>query len=59
MNNDQPHWFWGPVFARKSLYGQVILASIFINIFALVSAFYIMTVYDRVIPNDATESLTA
>jgi ATP-binding cassette subfamily C protein LapB len=38
---------------------QVILASVFINLFALVSAFYIMTVYDRVIPNDAMESLLA
>ena len=59
MNNERPHWFWGPVLARKGLYAQVIIASIFINLFALVSAFYIMTVYDRVIPNDATESLTA
>lgn len=59
MSNERPHWFWGPVLTRKGLYAQVIIASIFINLFALVSAFYIMTVYDRVIPNDATESLTA
>ena len=38
---------------------QVILASVFINLFALASAFYIMTVYDRVIPNEAMESLLA
>lgn len=55
----QPHWFWGPVLARKGIYTQVILASVFINLFALVSAFYVMTVYDRVIPNDAVDSLTA
>jgi ATP-binding cassette subfamily C protein LapB len=32
-------------------------ASAFINVFALVSAFYVMIVYDRIIPNNATESL--
>ena len=53
------HWFYGPVFKAKSIYFQVILASILINIFALASSLYIMTVYDRVIPNNATESLIA
>lgn len=53
------HWFFGPVLRNKSLYLQVIVASVFINSFALVSAFYIMTVYDRVIPNNATETLIA
>ena len=53
------HWFFGPVLRNKSLYLQVIAASVFINSFALVSAFYIMTVYDRVIPNNATETLIA
>ena len=53
------HWFFGPVLRHKSIYLQVILASVFINLFALASAFYIMTVYDRVIPNNATETLIA
>ena len=53
------HWFFGPVLRHKSIYLQVILASVFINFFALASAFYIMTVYDRVIPNNATETLIA
>ena len=53
------HWFFGPVLRNKSLYIQVVIASVFINSFALVSAFYIMTVYDRVIPNNATETLIA
>lgn len=51
------HWFFGPVLACRSIYGQVIAASVFINIFALTSSLYIMTVYDRVIPNHAIESL--
>ena len=32
---------------------------VFINIFALVTAFYIMTVYDKILPNFATNSLIA
>ncbi len=53
------HWFFGPILRNKKLYLKVMLASIFINVFALVSAFYIMIVYDRVIPNNAIESLIA
>ena len=59
MNKLGGHWFWSAVKSQRSQYIQVIVASIFINIFALVSAFYVMTVYDRVIPNDARESLSA
>ncbi len=51
------HWFWSPVFACRRVYLQVIAASVLINIFALASSLYIMTVYDRVIPNNAIESL--
>ncbi|NBR79769.1 MAG: type I secretion system permease/ATPase, partial [Alphaproteobacteria bacterium] len=53
------HWFWGGVLACKKIYGQVAAASVFINLFALASSLYIMTVYDRVIPNRALESLWA
>lgn len=53
------HWFFGPLLRNKKLYFEVMLASVFINLFALASAFYIMVVYDRVIPNNAIESLTA
>ena len=53
------HWFWGTILQNSGIYVQVFSASIFINIFQLVSAFYIMTVYDRVIPNNALDSLVA
>ena len=55
----EEHWFFGAILRNKRLYAQVILASVVINVFALVSAFYIMTVYDKVIPNEAMESLVA
>ncbi len=53
------HWFWSSVFQNKATYIQIALASIFINFFGLGSAFYIMTVYDRVMPNSAYSSLIA
>lgn len=53
------HWFWGTIILNKAIYVQVFFASIFINIFGFVSAFYIMTVYDRVLPNYAINSLIA
>jgi len=53
------HWFWGTIYLNRGTYIQVFSASILINIFQLVSAFYIMTVYDRVIPNNALDSLLA
>ncbi len=59
MEDRNKHWFWGPILRSKRLYIQVALGSIFINLFALVTAFYIMTVYDKVLPNFATDSLKA
>ena len=53
------HWFFGPVYNSRDIYFQVVLASVLINLFALASSLYIMTVYDRVIPNNAIESLYA
>ena len=53
------HWFWGSLLKNKGTYVQIALASIFINLFGLASAFYIMTVYDRVMPNSAYNTLIA
>ena len=51
------HWLLGPITRQKAKIVQLVVASIAINIFALISAFYILTVYDRVIPNETTDSL--
>lgn len=51
------HWFFGPILRNKAIYFQVIAATVFINIFMLLSSLFVMTVYDNVIPNNATESL--
>ncbi|MGB4882051.1 MAG: type I secretion system permease/ATPase [Neisseria sp.] len=50
-------WFWKVIWRFKSYYYQVILATFIINFLALVSSLYVMNVYDRVIPNQAYETL--
>jgi ATP-binding cassette subfamily C protein LapB len=51
------HWFWGTVFESWRIYRDVFLAAFLINLFGLVGIFYVLNVYDRVIPNNATETL--
>ena len=51
------HWFFGPVLSCRSVYVQVIFGSVLINVFALASSLYIMTIYDRVVPNNAIHSM--
>jgi ATP-binding cassette, subfamily C, bacterial LapB len=53
------HWFWGVVREAWPIYAEVLLASLLINLFALVMPLFIMNVYDRVVPNDTTETLWA
>ena len=50
-------WFWSALKANKSIYAEVMLGAIMINIFALVSPLFVMNVYDRVVPNNATDTL--
>ena len=56
---DKSHWFWGAFHQNWWTYGQIIMAAVMINFFSLGSSIFIMTVYDRVIPNNAVESLVA
>jgi ATP-binding cassette subfamily C protein LapB len=51
------HWFWGVIGAHKYLYRDVLLTALLINFFALVAPLFVMNVYDRVVPNHATETL--
>jgi ATP-binding cassette subfamily C protein LapB len=53
----QRHWFWGAVFQNWRLYRDALLAALLINLFALVMPMFSMTVYDRVVPNRAEETL--
>ncbi|MFT3848319.1 MAG: type I secretion system permease/ATPase [Propionivibrio sp.] len=53
----QRHWFWGALLEQAPLYRDVIGAALLINIFALVMPLFSMNVYDRVVPNNATDTL--
>lgn len=50
-------WFWSALRENKSIYVEVMLAAIVINIFATVSPLFVMNVYDRVVPNAAFPTL--
>ena len=51
------HWFWGVVFQNWRLYRDSLLAAFLVNLFALAMPMFSMTVYDRVVPNRAEETL--
>lgn len=53
------HWFWGPVLEQRFVYRDVLWAALLINVFALVFPMFSMNVYDRVVPNNAVETLWA
>lgn len=52
-------WFWGSFSNSKWLYSQVALAAVLTNFLGLSTSLFIMVVYDRVVPNEAIESLIA
>lgn len=51
------HWFWGVVLQNWRLYRDSLFAALLINLFALALPMFSMTVYDRVVPNRAEETL--
>lgn len=52
-------WFWKTLFQNKWLYVQVIIAAALSNFLGLSTSLFVMVVYDRVVPNEAVESLIA
>lgn len=50
-------WLMVPIRQNRAVYIKVVVASVMINLFALTASIFSMTVYDRVIPNDAMASL--
>ncbi|MCM2297768.1 type I secretion system permease/ATPase [Rhodoferax sp.] len=51
------HWFWGVIAESTPLYRDVLLAALLANTFALGMPLFVMNVYDRVVPNQAFETL--
>jgi len=51
------HWFWDVVLENRRLYRDALVAAVLINVFALAMPLFTMNVYDRVVPNNAVETL--
>ncbi len=51
------HWFWGTLAKSRDIFASVFLSSILINLFILATPMFTMNVYDKVVPNDAIETL--
>lgn len=55
--HDTKTWFWGTIFRFWPIYKHVIMATLTINILAIASPLFVMNVYDRVVPNNAIDTL--
>ncbi|WP_247648329.1 type I secretion system permease/ATPase [Pseudodesulfovibrio sp. zrk46] len=52
-------WFWGTILKFWPIYRHVIAASIMTNMIVVASPLFVMNVYDRVVPNNAVDTLWA
>ena len=50
-------WLAAPLRKNRTIYVRVAIAAVMINVFSLITSLFTMTVYDRVVPNNATDSL--
>ena len=57
LNVESKHWFWSTLNLSRGIYRDVIWASLLVNLFVLATPLFTMNVYDRVIPNNAKETL--
>lgn len=51
------HWFWSVIAENGKLYRDVLLAAFLTNLFAVAMPLFTMNVYDRVVPNQAFDTL--
>ncbi|MCE9685977.1 type I secretion system permease/ATPase [Shewanella sp. AS16] len=57
LHDNQQHWLLQILKDSAPIYRDALIASVLVNLFALVSPLFIMNVYDKVVPNLAFESL--
>jgi type I secretion system ATPase, LssB family len=54
---ESKRWFWGTLSHFLPIYRHVLCGSALVNVLALSSPLFFMTIYDRVVPNNAINSL--
>jgi len=57
LHLEHKHWFWNTLKLSAGIYKDALLASLLVNLFILASPLFTMNVYDRVVPNNAIETL--
>lgn len=57
IHSHNGHWFWSSFGLSRTIYRDVLIASFVINLFVLANPLFVMNVYDRIVPNNAMESL--
>lgn len=57
LENEKQRWFWDTLRKSSAIYKDVLLVSIFINLFAIASPLFSRIVYDKVVPNLAFDTL--
>ena len=57
LKHEKHHWFWGTLAYSKKIYADVIVASILINLFVMSTPIFTLNIYDRVVPNNATDTM--
>jgi len=57
LKHEKHHWFWGTLAYSKGVYSDVIIASFLINIFVMASPIFTLNIYDRVVPNNAIDTM--
>lgn len=57
LKHEEHHWFWGTLGFSKGVYSDVIIASFLINLFVMASPIFTLNIYDRVVPNNAIDTM--
>jgi ATP-binding cassette subfamily C protein LapB len=57
LKSEKTHWFWGTLARSREIFISVLLASVLVNLFVVATPLFTMNVYDRVVPNDAFDTL--
>lgn len=57
LEHEKHHWFWSTIKHSKSIYVDVLIASFLINMFVLATPIFTLNIYDRVVPNNAIDTM--